>query len=178
LSEDKKKSLKESKLMAQLPSIYVVQYYGTWTEYGSIQYIQMELCFNTLRRALEQNKNFFNRNAGEVINYIEFYLSYELLKEITECLNFLHKYDPPIIHRDLKPDNILITNGSNERFVKIGDFGLAKFQKSDGQTNTASLGTVKYTAPDVLRGRNYDTSADIYSLGVITQELFDIDIDS
>jgi serine/threonine protein kinase len=38
------------------------------------------------------------------------------------------------------------------------------------------LGSAKYVAPEIMKGRNYDTMAEIYSLGVITQEVFDIDI--
>jgi serine/threonine protein kinase len=38
------------------------------------------------------------------------------------------------------------------------------------------MGTQRYTAPEVFRSTNYDTKADIYSLGVIVQELFNIDI--
>jgi serine/threonine protein kinase len=108
----------------------------------------------------------------------EFYVSCELLKEIAEGLNFLHKHEPQIIHRDLKPSNILITHGIKQRFVKIADLGLVAIHKFAEQTHTQELGTPKYMAPEVLSGRSYDTKSDIYSLGVITQELFDIDINT
>ncbi len=138
----------------------------------------MQLCFNTLRVVLELKRKEFNRKQFSTMTPIEYYISSELFNEILESVNYLHKLNPPIIHRDLKPTNILITNGLNGRFVKIADFGLAELHKFDDQTHTQGLGTVKYIAPEVMTGRNYDTKADIYSLAVITQELFDIDINS
>jgi serine/threonine protein kinase len=75
----------------------------------------------------------------------------------------------------LKPENILITYGMNGRFVKIVDFGEIAFHKFDAQTHTQDKGTVRYVAPEVSNSRKYDTKADIFSLGVISQQLFSID---
>jgi serine/threonine protein kinase len=136
----------------------------------------MELCFNNLRVVLQQKQKDFERESSEIMTRMEYFISSELFKEILESVDYLHKLKPPIIHRDLKPSNILITNGSNGRFVKLADFGLAVIHKFDEQTHTEGLGTAKYVAPEVLNGRTYDIKADIYSLGVITQELFDVDI--
>jgi serine/threonine protein kinase len=45
--------------------------------------------------------------------------------EILECVDFLHKQNPPLIHRDLKPANIMIKINPNcNRFIKIADFGI------------------------------------------------------
>jgi len=125
---------------------------------------------------MEQKQNDFKRKRFEVMTPLEYYISGELFKEILEAVNYLHSLKPPIIHRDLKPNNILITEGLNGRFVKIADFGLATFHKFDQQTHTKGLGNVKYVAPEVVRGRTYDMKADIYSLGVVSQDLFDVDI--
>jgi serine/threonine protein kinase len=103
-----------------------------------------------------------------------YYISSQLFEEILESVDYLHKQK--IIHRDLKPNNILITDGTNGRFVKIADFGLATFHLFDGQSHTKYKGTIRYAAPEVMSSRKYDTKADIYSLGVILQELFNIDI--
>jgi serine/threonine protein kinase len=68
----------------------------------------------------------------------------------------------------------LISDGKNRRFVKLGDLGLAT-DHFDEQTHSEAVGTTKFIAPEAY-GRDYDTKADIYSLGHIAQDLFAIDI--
>ena len=174
--EMKANTLKEIQIMAKLESDYVIHQKTSWIENNSILYVVMELCFNTLREVLKQKQLEFNRKQFETMTPIEYYISSELFKEILEGINYLHKLNPPIIHRDLKPTNILVTFGTNGKFVKITDFGLATDHKFDEQSHTEGLGTVKYIAQEVWSGRSYDLKSDIYSLGVITQELFDVDI--
>jgi len=75
-----------------------------------------------------------------------------------------------IIHRDLKPENILFHDGK----IKITDFGFCKKLKGKGDMADSMVGSPMYMAPECLIGDKYDTSADIYSLGVILYEmLFD-----
>ncbi len=50
--------------------------------------------------------------------------------------------------------------------------------KFDEQTHTEDQGTPKYMAPELKGGRSYDIKVDIYSLGYVSQELFDVDINS
>jgi serine/threonine protein kinase len=122
---------------------------------------------------MEQKLNEFKRKRFELMN-IEHFISSELFIELLECVSYLHKQNPSIIS-NLKPSNVLITIGINGRLVKLGDFGLATIHFDD-ETHTEGLGSFRYVSPEVMRGRTYDTKADIYSLGVITEELFAIDI--
>ena len=59
-------------------------------------------------------------------------------------------------------------------FLKIADFGLTTV--FDGITQRSIAGTKEYMAPEVDQG-TYDLMADIYSLGKIGLELFNIDLD-
>ena len=73
-----------------------------------------------------------------------------------------------IIHRDLKPENILIkfTDKENKKFVpKLCDYGFSK--QIDKISNNTRLGTPYTLAPEVLSGGEYDSKADLWSLGVI-----------
>ena len=72
-----------------------------------------------------------------------------------------------IIHRDIKPANIFVSQYGD---YKLGDFGIARIvEKSNGAST--KTGTSDYMAPEVFRGENYDSSVDIYSLGLVLYRL-------
>jgi serine/threonine protein kinase len=96
------------------------------------------------------------------------------LTETIECVRYLHVRN--VIHRDLKPANILITNGINGRFIKLADFGISVYHEFSEQSHTQDSGTPKYMAPEVVFSRKYDIKADIFSLGKIVEELFNIEM--
>jgi len=104
---------------------------------------------------------------------IEEKLIYNIIKQI--CLGIKEIHNKKIIHRDLKPENIFM-NKNNE--IKIGDFGISKELNSYKKytfTNN-KLGTLYYTAPEILDEGKYNYKADIYSLGCIIYELFHLSI--
>ena len=79
-----------------------------------------------------------------------------------------------IVHRDLKPENLLATD---EGRVKIVDFGIAK-ATNDLQVDTfvtstgIALGTPNYVAPEQAMAHEVGPWTDLYSIGVVTFELF------
>ncbi len=102
--------------------------------------------------------------------------------QICDGLQAIHSKG--IVHRDLKPSNILITS---EKKVKIIDFGVSKFIKTEITDITNSLtftetlnegknikirGTLNYMSPEVLEGKEIDERTDIFSFGVILYEMF------
>ena len=52
---------------------------------------------------------------------------------------------------------------------KLCDFGWATY--ACGDSRTTFCGTPLYVCPEVLKGQEYDTKADIWGLGIITYEL-------
>ncbi len=78
-----------------------------------------------------------------------------------------------VVHRDLKPANIMLepSPGPVDRVVLI-DFGFATFEGSARLTQQGTVvGSLRYIAPERLRGEPIDQRSDIYSLGVILYEL-------
>lgn len=72
-----------------------------------------------------------------------------------------------IIHRDIKPANIFISKNGD---YKLGDFGVAKeLGKTAGAMS--AKGTYSYMAPEVANRKNYDSTVDIYSLGIVMYTL-------
>lgn len=84
---------------------------------------------------------------------IQIPLSYEmklhLASQAAQGMNFLHQSSPPIIHLDLKSHNILLDDKWNAR---ISDFGITKFKGSPSKKTGGSIGTIYWTAPELLSG--------------------------
>ena len=79
----------------------------------------------------------------------------------------------PVIHRDIKPANILIKTDPKGDLVKILDFGIAKLLGEQAKlTGTYDfLGTMIYSSPEQMEGRELDNRSDIYSLGIVMYEM-------
>ena len=89
----------------------------------------------------------------------------KLIYKLTKSVNFLHTLG--IIHRDLKPENILMTDMTDDADLRISDFCICKRLEPNETTNEI-VGTLGYMAPEVLMGKEYNFSADVWGIGVIT----------
>jgi tetratricopeptide (TPR) repeat protein len=81
--------------------------------------------------------------------------------QICAGLHFAH--ERRIVHRDIKCANLFFTN---ERVVKIMDFGIAKSLEEVRRQATVIGGTPYYMAPEQAAGEAVDHRADLYALGV------------
>ena len=81
--------------------------------------------------------------------------------DICRALEICQKYN--IIHRDIKPENIFVSDVGD---FKLGDFGIAReLDKTSG--GLSKKGTRNYMAPEVYKGEAYNSTIDIYSLGIV-----------
>ena len=88
-----------------------------------------------------------------------------ICREVLRGLDSLHSIRR--LHRDIKGDNILLDMDGS---VKVADFGFcAELSQRSGKRNTV-VGTPFWMAPEVIRGANYDTKVDIWSMGILALE--------
>jgi predicted ATPase len=132
---------------------------------GSTHYIAMELVEGkTLRELL----------AGGLMPVRK---TIEIAAQIAEGLAKAH--EAGIAHRDLKPANLMV---SDDGFVKILDFGLAKLAPtreltemrtlSEEQTQPGViLGTLQYMSPEQASGFHVDFRSDQFSFGLVLYEM-------
>ncbi len=81
-------------------------------------------------------------------------------------LAYLHGQDPRVLHLDLKTSNILISSGWD---AKLADFGLAR--SADKPQEGKFVGTIQYSAPEILESNIFGTEADIYAFGICLWEM-------
>ena len=95
------------------------------------------------------------------------------------CHAVQHAHQKGIIHRDLKPSNILVATRDGEPHPMVIDFGIAKALEEPLSAGAPAwtrvdqvIGTPAYMSPEqAAGGRDVDTRADIYALGVVLYEL-------
>ena len=91
----------------------------------------------------------------------------KIFSGIASGIDYAHSKS--IIHRDLKPANIMIT--SEDKIIKIMDFGISKVMNNSLTQTGDTLGTPNYMSPEQISGRKLDSRSDIFSLGIILYEL-------
>ncbi|MEM9018999.1 MAG: protein kinase [Planctomycetota bacterium] len=80
-----------------------------------------------------------------------------------KALDAVHRHN--MVHRDLKPSNILMPR---EGGLKLADFGLAAVVS---EQQAMDVGSVRYMAPETLRGEPATAKSDLYALGIVAYEM-------
>jgi len=87
-------------------------------------------------------------------------------RETLESLAYVHAHHR--IHRDIKSDNILLSDHGQ---IKLADFGYAAQLTKVGNKRNTVVGTPYWMAPELIRGHDYGTKVDIWSLGIMIMEM-------
>ncbi len=136
--------LREIKAIAQLNNPNIISYNHSFIEDGTL-YLVMEYCSKgSLRDWLIK--------AGK----LDIKTATDIFLRLTHTFAFLHSKG--FIHHDIKPDNLLFTDDK----IKISDFG----------TVNTSIGTIIYSAPEMLMDNPpvNDVRVDVFSLGLTFME--------
>ena len=91
----------------------------------------------------------------------------EIIQQV--CLALEAAHAEGVVHRDLKPQNIMVDQQGR---ASVMDFGIARSLEFGGATQTGALiGTPEYMSPEQVRGEHVDARSDLFTLGIIFQEL-------
>jgi serine/threonine-protein kinase len=89
-----------------------------------------------------------------------------VILQVLEGLSQAHQVG--IVHRDIKPANVFLTVDGT---VKIMDFGVARFTKTNITGTGAIMGTADYMSPEQVQGAKVDGRTDLWSTGCMLYEL-------
>lgn len=90
----------------------------------------------------------------------------KIMRDTILAIEFLHTKN--IIHRDLKPENILLDNNGH---AKLSDFGWSSKLSNGDDRRRTFCGTPDYISPEMVDGKDYDNSVDIWCCGVMLYEM-------
>ncbi|HEX4477395.1 MAG TPA: serine/threonine-protein kinase [Polyangiaceae bacterium] len=162
--ESTERMFREARALASLHGTATVRVLDQeWTDDGAMSLVTELLIGEPLDDALEKIEASGKRVE---LDYIA-----RLLEPVVETLHAAHAIG--IVHRDLKPANIFVL--SEDRGVRLIDFGFAKFQRLRGLTaHDFIAGSPSYIAPETWMGRQdaIDHRIDVYGFGAVIFRCF------
>jgi len=137
----------------------IVRYYDSFIYEGNFLWVVMEFMDGgCLTDVLEQ---------FQTVKMNEAQIAYVCERSL-RALSYIHGNHR--IHRDIKSDNILINSRGD---VKLADFGYAAQLTQDKQKRNTVVGTPYWMAPELIRGNEYGTKVDTWSLGIMLMEMLE-----
>ena len=89
------------------------------------------------------------------------------IAQMVLCIEYLHSHT--IVYRDIKPENIMVNEKGQLILIDMGTakkIGSSKDKEGPQGRTTTILGTPHYMAPEILLGKGYGLTVDIWSIGV------------
>jgi serine/threonine-protein kinase len=156
--EARARFLQEARGLAQLDSPHIVRVFDQGVAQDGTLYIVME-------RLRGEDLGVRVRRVGR----LDLATTTEIVRQ--SCLALARAHALGIVHRDIKPANVFLVEAEGAVFVKVLDFGIAKFAGAEDMnltTTGAVMGTPYYMSPEqVVNPRTIDHRSDLWSLGVV-----------
>ena len=85
---------------------------------------------------------------------------------VIDAFSYLH--GKGVVYRDLKPENLLL---DKDGYLKVIDYGFAKFLTESPYKTFTFCGTPEYFAPEMMHGQGYAHSVDTWGVGILLYEM-------
>ena len=86
-----------------------------------------------------------------------------VLVDVCDALSYMHRNQ--VVHCNLKPENIIVT--ANDCRAKLIDLGAPKTEQDADRE--LLIKEMAFVAPEIIKGEDYDSRADIFSIGKIIE---------
>jgi eukaryotic-like serine/threonine-protein kinase len=148
--------LVETKAVSRLTSPHTVTLYDAGRLDDGSPFLAMELLSGTTLRDALAKRGCALDEAIRIVDGV--------------ALALVEAHARGIVHGDIKPSNVFLADTPGHvAQAKVLDFGLARLGDAPGPRRAA--GTLRYMAPEVLRGEAADPRADVYALGMLAYEV-------
>ena len=143
-------------LMLLVDHPHIVQYVCSFVSGGMLNIVTEFADEGSLQQQLDRRRE--RQEPMEEADVLDIFVQTLLALE--------HLHSKQVLHRDLKPGNIFF---DRRRMVRLGDFGIARLM-GDGLVQTV-IGTPLYLPPEVIQGKPYGVSADVWAMGTVFYEM-------
>jgi serine/threonine protein kinase len=86
-----------------------------------------------------------------------------VLVDVCDALSYMHRNQ--VVHCNLKPENIIVT--ANDCRAKLIDLGAPKTEQDADRE--LLIKEMAFVAPEIIKGEDFDSRADVFSLGKIME---------
>jgi LRR receptor-like serine/threonine-protein kinase FLS2 len=185
---------REATMLQTLRHAHVVQFLGAGTNKDGSPFIVTELMdlgaltgllgpgYSSKQKQTHRHRHASPSSASYVLQPDDWATKIRFACEIASGMALVHSLGR--MHRDLKSGNVLAAMHNGAVRLKVADFGTATLAGCAGSSPSAvvwfsrdesvltkGIGTPLWMAPEIMAGRAYGSSADVYSFAVLLWEI-------
>ncbi len=162
--------IREAQVTAQLEHPAVIPVYSLTRDTDDGLHFAMRYVSGMTMQAYLQNliQTYTRKGIGGFDERQNLFLRLEYFLRVCDAMEYAHARG--VIHCDLKPENVMI---GRHREVYVMDWGIARTSEDTGEwvPPKTIVGTLRYLAPEIIRGKKPGFRSDIFSLGSLLYEL-------
>ena len=126
---------------------------------------EKEYCEKDLKEYIYNNGNLEKECVGKK----NLQIFKDIAIDLAKALKYIHSKG--VVHRNIKPHNIYLKETENNKYkAKLADFGSAIYLNEINDSEP--MGTILYTAPEIIKNLDYNEKCDLWSVGLTLFEIY------